>query len=305
MAFFDTIKIPLLSLLLGTIIFPFHTRAQELNCRVELNTDQVQQADITIFQDMKENIRNFMNDQIWTDDKFLARERITCTILITITKIDGNQFQASFQVQSGRPVYGTSYQTTILDYLDENVKFKYVQFQRLNYIEGSFTSNLVSLLSYYAYMILGFDYDTFSKTGGSEFFKEAEKIATYAQGQGDNGWSASSSDPNRYTIVEQILDPRFEKFREALYQYHRLGLDVMSDDTRKGRKAIFESIQKLKKVEENKPNSFLMHLSFRAKSREIGNVFSEASMQQKQKVLEILTSLDPSNMDKYRKAIKQ
>lgn len=298
-----TLKAKILVLLLISIL-PSKLFSQELNCRIQIVSDEVEESNKQIYQTLKEAINEFMNSRTWTSDKFQRNERIECNILINIKEHNNEQFKANFQVTSTRPVYGTTYNSPILNYIDNGVQFQYVEFQPLQYIEGGYTNNLVSLLSFYAYLIIGYDYDSFSELGGSSFFKKAEAIANAAQSSSDEGWKPSSTKPNRFMLIDQLLNSRFEPFRKAFYRYHRLGFDIMSKDVDKGRSIILESMKTVKAVNEDFPNPYILKVFFDAKSTEIAEVFSKADAMEKRQVLDILRKVDINNINKYEQKIK-
>lgn len=279
--------------------------AQELQCKVNVRAEQVESTKRQIFRILEKDIQEFMNGQTWTDKNFKPEERINCDLVISINKRNDDNFQAQASIKSSRPVYGSDYNTNILNTRDKEFNFKYRENQKLNYIEGSFGSNLSSLLAYYAYIIIGFDFDTFSEKGGTPYFQKAENIVSTAQSSSFKGWKSTGKDDNRYDFINQIMGTRFEKFRVALYKYHRKGLDVMHEDAKKGRLTIFESLKTLEQVHQAEPNSYLVNQFFEAKSNEIGKVFSKGEKNVKNQVFGLLEKLDPSNLSYYKKTIRQ
>lgn len=296
-------KAVVLILMLTYSVFSF---AQELRCNVQVVSSQIQGTNKQVFQTLQTAIYEFMNNTAWTNHVFSNQERIECNILINLQDHSGDEFNGSIQVQSRRPVYNTSYNTTILNYKDDNVRFNYVEFEPLEFTINEHRSNLTSILAYYAYVIIGLDYDTFSLYGGTEFFQNAEHIVTNAQNAPEKGWKAFESRKNRYWLIENILNDRYEGIREFLYQYHRLGLDIMESKEAQGRSKIAESLELLQKVYRQKPDPYLFFfdLIMNAKSDEIINVFSESFMAEADRVYKILVEIDPTRADKYKK-IKQ
>ncbi len=278
-------------------------KAQELNCEVTVRAREVEQSNRQIFRTLENNIREFLNGQTWTDKRFKNKEKINCNIIVSVQEKNNENLKASARIKSTRPVYGSDYTTNVLNRIDKEFNFKYRRNQNLRYVEGSYTSNLTALLSYYAFLIIGLDFDTFSDNGGNPYFQKAENIVTASQSSSFDGWKQSGKDNNRYNYLDQLLSTRFQGYRKALYQYHRKGLDIMHEDPEKGRKAIFKSLKKLKKVNQEVPNSFLMDQFFRAKQEEIGNVFSKAPQDQQDEVVNIVEVLDPSNLDSYKEAM--
>ncbi|MEX0966687.1 MAG: DUF4835 family protein [Bacteroidia bacterium] len=278
---------------------------QELNCDVRVITDQIQTSDRRIFNSMETSIKEFMNNRQWTDDEFLPGERIECSMVINLSSMQGDVFSGTMQVQIGRPVYSTGYRSPLLNVLDKDIGFEYVEFQAMDFMEGSSVSNLTSILAYYAYTILGFDYDSYKEMGGTQYYQKAKNITSAAGSLGGGaGWSPSESDRNRYWLVTELLDPRFEPLRKTMYTYHRLGLDIMSTDTDKGRATILGSLENLQKVQEARPNSYSLQVFFDAKVDEINNIFSASTPSEKFKVLNILRKVDVRHITKYEEKIR-
>jgi hypothetical protein len=277
--------------------------SQELNCQVNVESPQIQgTTEKQIFEQVKKAVFEFMNNTRWTKDNFTTQERIDCSILITVTqKLDVDQYKATIQVQSRRPVYKSSYPSPVMNYIDENFVFKFQQFQQLDFNLNTYSNNLTSVLAFYAYIIIANDYDTFSNLGGTEYFQKAQLIVANAQSSGEIGWKSFESNKNRYWIVENALQPVFQPIRECMYKYHRLGLDIMFDKASDGRKEILKSMELLVGVYKNRPASFIMELFFNAKVTEVVNIFSKGLPDEKGKAVEILTTVDPANSTKYFK----
>lgn len=279
--------------------------AQELQCRVDVLTKQVQTTNQSLFRSLERTVRQFMNNNDWTDKNLKPQEKIKCNLVINVSNLKGQQnFKASARIKSSRPVYGASYSTSVLNYFDEDFNFQYRENQNINYTRGTFSSNLSSLLAYYAYLIIGLDFDTFSPSGGSDQYKEAERIASVAQSSQFKGWKPRG-EKSRVRFVNDLLSARFKGFRKALYQYHRKGLDKMYKKTDEGRKQILQALKKLEKIHETVPNSFLVRQFFEAKREEIASAFSKAPSSEKSQVMTILKKLDASNIDQYKKTIKE
>ena len=279
--------------------------SQELNCRVQINSSQVQGVSKKVFQDMQKDIYEFMNNTKWSKYVFSNEERIECTIFITISKaVSVDEFQASIQVQSVRPVYNSNYKTMLFNFKDNDFRFQYSQFQPMQFNENTANPNLVAVLAYYAYIILGYDFDSFSMMGGTEFFKKAEKIVNNMQNAREKGWKAFESTKNRYWLVHNILDKKFIPLRECYYKYHRLGMDIMADKPADGRAVIAESLQLVRKVYREQPGNMLVKLFYDAKSQELINIFKEAQPDEKARVINILKETDPSNASNYEKIRK-
>lgn len=277
--------------------------SQELNCQVSVVSVQVQgTTEKQIFEQLQKSIFEFMNNTRWTKDNFTVNERIDCSVLINVTqKLSADDYMATIQIQSRRPVYKSSYFSPTVNYIDESFVFKYQQFQQLEFNLNTFQNNITSVLAYYAYIIIGNDYDTYSNLGGTEYFQKAQLIVTNAQSAAESGWKSFESQKNRYWIVENALQPVFQPIRECMYKYHRLGLDIMFDKADDGRKEILKSIDLLSGVYKNRPASFAMELFFDAKVTEVVNIFSKGNPDEKTKAVEILTTVDPANSNKYFK----
>lgn len=280
-------------------------KAQELNCNVQVNSTQIQGSDKSIFDAMEKAIFEFINNRKWTNNVFKNSERIECSILINITEqVSTNQFKATIQVQSRRPIHNTSYNSTLLNHLDKDFEFKFNEFDPLEYSENSFLSNLTSVLAFYANVIIALDYDSFSMKGGTKYLQKAQAIVGNSQGAQESGWKAFEGERNRYWLVENLLHQNYSPLRECMYRYHRLGFDVMSKDVAAGRAVVFSALQGLEKVYERKPGSFSLQLFFNAKSNEIVDLFVEGTTKEKAEITNLLNKIDPNNLAKYNKIAK-
>jgi hypothetical protein len=276
--------------------------AQELKCEIQINSAQLENIDRVLIDNMRQAIFEFVNGRRWTNDKFKDNERIECSMLINLKSISNNsEFTAEIQIQSRRPVYGSAYNTTIFSFRDENANFTYNQFAVLEYSETSYLSNLTALLSYYAYMIIGYDYDSFSQLGGTPYFQKAQQIVGYSESSGNAGWSSMEKNQrNRYWLVENHLQPRFVNLRKCMYEYHRLGLDQMSTNVNDARKKLAAALALLDEVHKNIPNSFNIRVFFDSKAQEVIKIFKEAPREEKDAVVQLLTKIDPANALKYQ-----
>lgn len=283
-------------------LYTVNVFSQELRCRVTVLTPQIQSTDKKIYQTLQTQITEFMNNTKWTGDEFLNQERIECSIQITIEeRTSSDRYRGKIQLQSSRPVFGTNYNTTMFNHLDNSFNFRYLEFQPLEYNETTANENLIDVLAFYAYMIIGIDYDSYSSFGGSEYFSKAQTIVSNQSSSGNSGWKAFESDRNRYWLAEDMLSPIYKPIRNLMYDYHRNGLDTMRDDREKSRSTIFESIEGLQRVHRDRPGSFLLEVLFDAKADEIVNVFSQSNPSQQSRVKAILSEIDPSNISKYDK----
>lgn len=285
-----------------------HASAQELNCRVSLNYSSLSTTPTPVFQALQKDVTAFMNERRWTNHQYESYERIDFTLLITITEFNGvDKFTGTIQVNLSRPVFNSSYNSPLFTFKesDGNFVFHYLEGQPLDYVENMFTSNLTQVLAFYAYVVLGYDYDTFSPLGGTDFFRKAFRIVLNSQSSGYEGWSSADSKQNtRYNLIDALLDKRFENLRQGQYLYHRQGLDLMPSDPDAARKNMVEALKSILRSERSKQNSLVVSLFFTAKSDELVNVFSVSPETEKNEVIVLLKELDVSNLTKYQK-IKQ
>ena len=282
--------------------------AQELYCNVQVSAQKIQGSNREIFQSMQRDIYEFMNSMVWTDNVFSFAERIECNLLINLDEqLSADEFRGTIQVQLSRPVFNTTYESTVLNFVDNNFQFRYVEFQPLEFNPNSHTSNLVSVLAYYAYMLIGMDFDTYSQGGGTPYFQVAEKIVTNAQNAPEQGWKPydGSRNRNRYWLVKNILDTEYSGVRQFIYLYHLRGLDKMESDMTQARTEIYESLRRLQEVYRRRPDPFMYYMTviIDAKADEIVNIFSQGFPEEKNRVVQILNEIDPANETKYQKIL--
>lgn len=278
--------------------------AQELNCRVVVDSRQIQSTERRVFTDMETAMTQFMNNQKWTEDEFKREEQINCNIIITMESQPSiGNFNATVQVLSARPIYGTAYESVIMNFADRDWQFEYTESQPLNFNENTFTSNISSLLAYYAYMILGFDYDSFEKLGGELYFNKAWQVVNNAQQAGYTGWDQFNSIRNRYWLAENIINQQMKPIREAVYEYHRSGMDIFQEKPDDARKSILEALKGVQRANNSRPRSILTISFLDAKSDEIANIFSEGNLAVRREAYNILKNLDPSRGGAYDKII--
>jgi len=280
-------------------------QAQELNCMVSVVAQQVQGSNREVYDNMQKAIMEFMNNQSWTDHIFKNEERIQCQLMFNITeRISDDEFQGSLQIQSSRPVFNTSLTTVMFNHRDNDVNFKYTDFEPLRFNETQFTSNLVSILAFYANLIIGLDYDSFSQEGGTLFFQRAEAIVTNAQNSQQTGWKAFENTKNRYWLIENLMNNKYSAMRACLYRYHRLGIDRMSERLDEGRAEIAEAITDLRPAYRENPTAIIFQIFFTAKSDEIVNIFTQSYPDEKNRVITALKEVDPGNMAKWDRIAK-
>lgn len=281
--------------------------AQELNARITINHSQISTTRTSIFEALEKNLTRFMNERQWTGMKYQQNERINCTFSITISqyKEDENLFTAQMQVQSTRPVFNSTYTTTVFSMKDSKFNFNFQEFDQLNFIPEQIDNNLTAMMAYYAYLIIGMDMDTMAPLGGTEILHQAESIVTGAQNLGFEGWKAYDDNRNRFAIINDYLDGGMEPFRQMQYQYYRNGLDIMADQVDQGRAAITEALTLLQKAHENKALSQLPQIFTDYKRDEIVNIYSKkGTSEEKQKVYDIVFGINASQSNYWDK-IKQ
>lgn len=257
--------------LIACLLTFLEVNAQEFNCQVRVDAKQTGKLQLTIFDNLEKALNELVNQQRWTDQSLKDHQKIDCSIFIIITSYESDSFTGSIQFQSSRPVFGTDMSTPILNVNDRSFNFTYTEFQPLNFNPNSFETNVMSVIAFYLYTALGMDADTFVLEGGTNYYEQAQQVASSAQSASASGWGGrgSSGEFNRFNINRDLLSPNFLEFREALYTYHRLGLDVMHDDLEEGKNKIVESIQLLESNNSKRPNSSLVRTFFDSKANEI------------------------------------
>ncbi len=249
---------------------------QELRCTITVNSDQVSQTNQQIFKTLERSLNDLVNKSKWTNRTYKENERVNAQMFITISSYDSNRFSGTLQIQSSRPVYNTSYDTPIFNYKDNDLNFEYIEFQPLVFNENVFESNLVSVVAYYAYIILGLDADTFSLEGGNDDYRVAQKIVTQAQGSNAGGWNQSlDGKRSRFELVDNLMSNTYREYRVAMYNYHRKGIDVLGDNNSTGKQVIAGTMKLFETMIKRRPNAFLVQTFFDAKSDEIQNIFSD------------------------------
>jgi len=272
------------------------SQAQELNCTVVINSTQVQTTDRNVFKDMKTGFEQFMNTRKWTPDNYKNYEKINCSMLVTITKMPAiGSFSASVQVRSARPIYNTNYSSQLFNFADRDWEFEYIESQPLEYNDNTYTTNLTSMLAFYAYVIIGLDYDSFSELGGTPYFQKALAVVNNAQSSNRPGWQSLGSNRNRYWLQENLNNSQMVDLRKAIYSYHRLAMDTFDKNPDQGREIILKGLKDIKKVRDINPSSILVISFFDAKGKEITNLFSDGDLQIRKQAYDIVVAIDPSN----------
>ncbi len=289
----------ILSILLA-LCFSAYVDAQELNFNVTVNSKQVGGTDQRLYESLQEAVINFMNNRIWTNVRFEQHERIEGTMVITVKSREGNSITGEMNLAVRRPVYKSNYNTPLLNYIDTEFSFTYIESQPLDFNENAYMSNLTSLLAFYAYYSLGLYFDTFGLYGGEEMFKAAETVVTQAQSSVDAGWKAFDGYTNRYWLIENFTNTTYRPLRQFLYEYHRLGLDVMGNGkVDEGRNAMTKALEYVKAAYLSKPNLYFVQILNDTKREEWKNVYSIGPQQERTKVVNILRELDPTHSEEY------
>ena len=278
-----------------------HSVSQELNCKVEINADKVQNANKEIFNTLQSAISDYMNTQKWTDAQFGTNEKIECRLYFTINSYDEPNISGDLQIQSMRPVYNSSYTTTIINFKDTKVEFQYELNQPLVYSDVNWESNLTGILNFYAYLIIAMDFDTFSMNGGDAYYEKAANVVRLAQSEGESGWKAFEDPKNRSSVLSAFTDKTTSGIREILYNYHRKGLDEMVISPDKGRAMITQTLSTLKSVYDLVPMSVCISMFKDAKLDELVNVYSKGTTTEKDNVFELLKTLYPTEKNRLKK----
>lgn len=278
---------------------------QEIYCNVQVNSRQVEGSEKRVFEELQRALYEFVNNRVWSNYKFKVEERIECSILLTISeRVSTDEFKGSLNLALRRPVFNSSYNSTILNYVDNDFQFRYVLNQPLEYSDNQFYSNLTSVIAFYVYIFLGLDFDTFKLYGGTPFYEKAEAVVSSAQNSQFPGWKAFEDNRNRYWLVENLLNAKYKAIRKFLYDYHRRGLDVMYDNPDAGRSAIAQGLTALKRVYDDRPGLFLIQVILDAKRDELIGVLSEGSPTERTNAVNILKEIDPSHSSDYQKILK-
>ncbi len=285
---------------------PLLLPAQELNCKVTVIPNNIQTVDKRVFQTLEKSLMDFMNSRRWTNDVFAPNEKIQCDIGLNVTKEEGGvKFTAKLNVVSSRPVFNTTYKTTMFNWVDDDVVFNYIEYQPIEFNENSSSNtNLASLFAYYAYIILGMDYDSFSPKGGAQWFAKAQGIVNLCQSKEEPGWKSSGKIKSRYWLMENLTNTKYNQFHNILYSYHREGMDKMFDDPEGARKTIISQLTLLGTLQQDNPNSVVISQFFAAKSNELRDLFSNSPADEKAQVIQLLMRLDPTNSANYQKINK-
>ena len=274
------------------------SQAQELNCTVTVNAQKLTNVNQSVFKTLETALNEFVNRTQWTSQTFKQNEKINCSMYITISSNNSDQFVATIQVQSSRPIHNSSYASPILNFNDKDFSFKYAEFESLNYNPTAFESNLVSVISFYSYVILGMDADSFVVESGNTYFETAQNISNVAQQSGYKGWTQADGNQSRYFLINDLLSPTFREVRQTMYDYHN-GLDLMNQDLKASKEKIKKSLLNLSKLNATRPNAFLTRVFFDAKSDEIVSIFSGGPTISITDLVDNLNRISPLNSSKW------
>ncbi|KGO95745.1 DUF4835 family protein [Flavobacterium enshiense] len=286
-------------ILIGLLFISFFGYSQELKCTVKVNYDQITASNVQIFKTLERSLGEFVNNTKWSTKNFANNERIDCSMFITVQSYDNNDFQCTLQVQSSRPVFNSTYTSPVFNYNDKEFNFRYVEFENFIYNPNSYDSNLVAMVAFYANIIIGLDADTFSNQGGTKYLEAASNMANLAQSSGSAGWTQTEKKQNRYYLINDLLSNTFTPYRDALYEYHQLGMDKMAEDQKTAKQNITKAIKTVSKIHSVRPNAFLTRVFFDAKADEIVYIFSGGPSVDITDLSDTLNRISPLNSSKW------
>ena len=283
------------------LIFNLKLFSQTVNCNFVLNSDFVDQTNQQVFSTLEKSVNEFMNSNLWSNKSLESYQRVKFNLILNLNSYVGSNFTGTLQVQVERPVYESTYLTPIFNFLDKDISFQYDEYQPLFYNPISFESNLISILSFYLYVAMGMEADTFRINSGTAFFKEAQKIVSLAQQNNVKGWNQSDGTRNRFWLVDTLLSNTFREYRTVQYEYHRRGMDFMTTDLIKAKNGVLFSLEKFLPLYKRRPNAFLIQTFFDAKSDEIVDIFSQGPEIEIKKTLKTLNKIAPYFGPKWKK----
>ena len=275
--------------------------AQELNCQITIDAQQVNQTNQQIFKTLERSLNDFVNKTQWTAKKYAPAERINCSMVINVSQYNSDEFVATIQVQSSRPIYNSSFESPVFNFNDRQFRFIYQEFQPIVYNPNAFTTNLVAVVAYYVYVILGIDADTFSLRGGSDYYSQAQQIVNLAQTSSFLGWKEADGNRTRWRLLDNMLNNTYKEYRTVMYNYHRVGMDMMADDPSAAKQSISGVMEIFKALNNRRPNSFLMQTFFDAKAEEIQSIFSGGPKVNVTELVETLNRIAPFHASKWEK----
>jgi len=286
-------------LLLLFLFLVNYVQSQELNCTVSVNFAKITNANTQIFKNLEQSLNDFVNKTVWTEKAFQSNERINCSMFITIDSFNGNNFNASIQVQSSRPIYNSTYSSSILNVNDKDFSFSYVEFENLIFNPNSFDSNLISVIAFYSYIILGLDAESFAPSSGEAYFQSAQNIVSLAMPTSNRGWMQTEKKQNRFYLINDLMSPTFKPFKDALYLYHYAGLDTMHKDLQSAKEEIKMAINTMVEMNSTRPNAYLTRIFFDAKADEIVSIFSGGPSIKITDLIDNLNKMSPTNSSKW------
>lgn len=289
-------KIFLFFLLLNISFF----QGQDLNCEITIDARQTGQENLQVFKSLENQLYEFINNNSWTGRSIRPNEKINCTMFLNISSMDNDSFNGTLQIQASRPVYNSSYFSPVYNFNDKNFNFRYQEYQNLNFNPNQFENNLVSIITFHIYIILGIDADSFALNGGTDYFEVAREILDYSQNQGYKGWASTDGLQSRYFLIDNILSPTYKEYREVMYSYHLRGLDKMANEPKMSKTILIEQMNALNIMHRRRPNSFLMRVFFDTKSEEIFEIFKDGPKVSTSNMISILNRISPNHSEKWR-----
>ena len=284
-----------------SLLFTLSAVSQELNCDLVVNAKDTGNENVQVFKTLEKQLQEFVNNTQWSNKSVAPQERINASMVIIIEDYNSDSFQASIQVRSSRPVFNSSYESPIYNFNDRDFNFQYLEFQNLNYSPTQFESNLVSVIAFHVYMILAMDADTFQLNGGQEYYEQARTIVGYSQQNNGKGWEPpKGGDQTRSALIDNVMSPTYKEFRDVLYTYHRMGLDNMNENPKKGKEVISNALSSFQTMNSRRPNSFILRVFFDAKADEIEEVFTDGPSVDITKLITTLSKIAPMHASKWR-----
>ena len=274
--------------------------SQELNCEVVVEARQTGNENLQVFKTLETQLTEFINSTSWTNKAVRQNEKIDCTMFINISSYENDVFQGTLQIQSSRPIFNSSYNSPTYNFNDRNFTFNYQEFQNFTFNENQFENNLVSVIAFHIYVILGIDADTFKLNSGTYFFEQAQKILDFSQQKGFRGWGPGDGLQSRYYLIDNILSTTFKEFRNVMYDYHIKGFDIMVNETKAGKEAVAKSLMMLDQMNRRRPNSYILRVFFDTKANEILDVFSGGPKVPVTNLISTLSKIAPNHSDKWR-----
>ncbi len=274
--------------------------SQDLNAKVIVNAQLTGDENIQVFKTLEKQLNELVNNSNWSKKEVKSQERINCNFVINITEYSGTFFSGNLQVQSSRPIFGSSYTSSLYNVNDKDFTFQYTEFQIMQFTPNQYQNNLVSVMAFHIYMILGLDADSFSLNGGTEHFKQAQQIVNYSQQENYAGWKLSDGLQSRFKLIDDLLSPAFSDYRTILYNYHRLGLDLMNENVIEGKTQIVNALSLFNGIASNRPNAYVTRVFFDTKADEIEKLYTDGPSVNVDKLLTVLNRIAPMYSAKWR-----